>query len=66
MDINLSCKNINVDAHWSKTLSVDLIEVDESELMYLLTIDQVIRHFGESDLLDAIGKDECMNYLGLD
>ena len=66
MDINLSCKNINVDAYGSSTLSVDLKDVDESELLDLLTIDQVIKHFGESDLLDAIGKDECMNYLGLD
>ena len=65
MDINLSCKSINVDAY-SSELSVDLKDVDESELMNLLTIDQVIKHFGESDLLDAIGKDECMQYLGLD
>ena len=66
MDINLSCKNINVDVYGSSTLSVDLKDVDESELLDLLTIDQVIKHFGESDLLDAIGEAECMNYLGLD
>ena len=66
MDINLSCKSINVDAYVNSTLSVDLTNVDESELMDLLTIEQVIKHFGESDLLDAIGEDECMQYLGLD
>ena len=66
MDINLSCKSINADAYGSSTLSVDLKDVDESDLMYLLTIDQVIKRFGESDLLDAIGEDECMQYLGLD
>ena len=66
MDINLSCKNINVDAYGNSTLSVDLKDVDEDELIDLLTIDQIIKHFGECDLLEAIGETECKNHFGLE
>ena len=66
MDINLSCKNINVDAYGNSAISVDLIDVYESELMDLLTIEQVIKYFGESDLLEEIGEDECKNHFGLE
>ena len=65
MDINLSCKNADIDAGTNRIINVGLTSVDENELMDLLTVEQIISHFSTSELLDAIGREECADYFDL-
>lgn len=57
MNLSLSCKNVSIEPNNYHKVDVELNEVEISDILEQIEIDDVIRHYDDNKLLDEIGVD---------
>lgn len=68
MNIEIPCKNCIIYPESPTSFRVSLIEVEEEDIIMVTTeipLEKIVSEIGHNDLLDAIGKDKCMEYFNL-
>lgn len=66
MDIELNCDGISVEGCSARfRVDVKLLDVSIEQILDQIEIDKVVRHYGLSELCDAIGEGYVKDYFGL-
>lgn len=66
IDINLKATSVFTEtSSTQKELYVEIENVDETEILNCFSIQDVIDHFGEDEILDKIGADRVKEYFNL-
>lgn len=65
LNINLSVDSVEVAAFSQNFVDVTLFGVSEDDLLEKIDIKDTVSYYGDSDILDYIGKEEVMAHFGL-
>lgn len=65
MILDIQCDEIDASVNRNGRIDISLRGCDSKLVLDQFDIDDVIQHFGESDLLDKIGSDECQTHFDL-
>lgn len=65
MDIELNCGGVSVEGCLRYRMDVKLSDVSVEQILDQIEIDKVVRHYGLSELRDAIGEGYVKDYFGL-
>lgn len=66
MNITVDAKKVEIDPNYDKSISVELMHVDETQLLDHFSILEIISHFEIDKILDEIGEDACIDYFNID
>lgn len=64
-NINVRCEEVQVSGWNGSKVEVNLTNANLSEVLENITAEDIVKHYGEKDLLDAIGQEEAMDYWNL-
>lgn len=65
MDIQLNCTACNVSTNNNRLMTVDLSDIDKSEVLEHFKVEDCVNHFNEKDFLEYIGIDAAKKYFDL-
>jgi len=65
MDLTFNCKTAYVSADTSRTVTVEISEADDIDILNHFEIGDVVDHFKKEAMLDHIWKDTIMKYFDL-
>jgi hypothetical protein len=65
MNITLATDNVVITPSTSRRVDVEMNDIEASDLLDYVTIEQVLNHFNTSEILDGIGIEEVKNYFNL-
>ncbi len=65
MDIVLNCKSVNVSSAGYSSVAVEMEGINQTDIIDVVSIKDIINHFGMDKILDEIGADECMEHFDL-
>lgn len=78
MNISFTCLEVRIDSATSRSISVEATDIDVSDLLSQFnerdllehieekpaaTLDEILEHFSNEDVLNAIGKEAIKDYL---
>lgn len=65
MDIQLNCTACNVSTNTNRVMTVDLSDIDKSEVLDHFKVEDCVDHFNVNDFLEYIGVDAAKKYFDL-
>lgn len=65
MDIRITCKEARQTANNYKLITLDIEQVEASEILDHFSLHQVLEYFGAEQFLDEIGIEEAKSYFDL-
>lgn len=66
MNIDFNATEATLSPAYGRIFNVSASGVEESEILDHFTIEEVIKHFGDAELLASIGVDRAVEYFGLE
>ena len=65
MDIELNANSVSIQTGSYGKITVELINVDKSDILDLFDEEEAVSHFDKDEILSQIGEEYCINYFGL-
>ena len=65
MDIELNANSVSIQTGSYGKITVELINVDKSDILDLFDEEEAVSHFDKDEILSQIGEKYCINYFGL-
>jgi hypothetical protein len=65
MNLSLSCKSVNVESNNYYKVDVEINDVEISDILDQIEIDDAIRHYDEDKVLEEIGIERVKEYFSL-
>lgn len=65
MDFQFNCHQIITTADYDREISVSVSGVHKGDLLDHFTLKDIINHFGQAELLDAIGEERAKEFFNL-
>lgn len=65
MDIELNANSVSIQIGLYGKITVELINVDKSDILDLFDEEEAVSHFDKDEILSQIGEEYCRNYFGL-
>ena len=65
LDLSLTAASAEVSGGNYNSINVELTGVDADDVMSALSVEDVVKYFGASDLLDEIGEQAARDHFGI-
>lgn len=66
MNLIIDVSGVSVSTLNSRIMRLDIEDADVPEILGQISLDDIIRHYGESEILEIIGKKSAVDHFGIE